>query len=117
MQILSKERTIISNPNSIFSYFAWPSIARLSDGKLSIVCSGYRLRHICPFGKACISYSNDEGKSWSSPRPIIDTYLDDRDAGILVKDKLVIVTSFNNTINQQRIWANNNIKKEIYRAL
>ncbi len=30
--------------------FMWPSIARLADGRLIAVCSGFRLKHVCPFG-------------------------------------------------------------------
>ena len=103
-------KTIIDNPNSIFGYFAWPSVARLSDGTLAAVCSGFRLRHICPFGKAVISYSRDDGESWTRPAPVIDTPLDDRDSGICVDGDRVIVTSFNNTPEMQRRWAEKNVK-------
>lgn len=111
MKLLTKSKDIISNPDSIFSYFAWPSIARIDESTLACTCSGFRLRHICPFGKACIAYSYDDGLSWTQPTPIIDTPLDDRDAGILVYGDNVILTSFNNSPNQQRIWEQNNIKK------
>lgn len=50
-----------------------------------------------------ISYSEDEGDTYTAPAPIIDTLLDDRDGGILAYgEKDVIVTSFNNTIEFQR---------------
>lgn len=92
---LGNPEVIMSNPDSKHNYFAWPTIAKLQNGKLAVVASGFRLRHICPFGKAVISYSEDEGKTYTMPAPVIDTPLDDRDAGILTfGEKNVIVTSF-----------------------
>ncbi|GHU74361.1 hypothetical protein AGMMS49992_15580 [Clostridia bacterium] len=96
---------ICSNSHSIFNYFGWPSVTRLPDGALAMVTSGFRLDHICPFGKGVISYSYDDGKSWTLPAVIFDTPLDDRDSGITCfGEKSVIVTSFNNTLKQQHIW-------------
>ena len=111
MKIIEHPREIISNPDSPFGYFAWPTVARLHNGTLAAVCSGFRLRHICPFGKAVISFSPDDGKTWTPPAPVIDTPLDDRDSGICVQGKRVIVTSFNNTPEDQKAWAEGNIKK------
>ena len=94
---------IMSNPMSKHNYFGWPSIARLQNGKIAVVASGFRRRHVCPFGKAVISYSEDGGKTYTAPAPVIDTVLDDRDSGILPFGKSgVIVTSFNNTVEFQR---------------
>ena len=85
MKICVKETKIIcSNPDNPYNgYFAWPSVARLHDGKLAMVASGFRRRHVCPFGKVVMCQSDDEGKSWTKPMVIMDTPLDDRDAGIL----------------------------------
>jgi len=105
MKVLEK-KIICENPDSPFNYFGWPSITRLPDGVLAMACSGFRMRHVCPFGKAVISYSKDEGKSWTRPAPVIDTFLDDRDSGVVSFGKgRVMFTSFNNTFKQQRIWA------------
>ncbi len=107
MKVNLKEiKVICSNPNNPnHAYFAWPSVARLHDGRLAMVASGFRKRHICPFGKAVICYSDDEGKSWTRPAVVIDTPLDDRDAGIVpFGEKSVMVTSFNNTKKQQMVW-------------
>lgn len=98
-------RTILSNPDSPFCYFGWPSVTRLPGGELAAVASGYRLRHVCPFGKAVISYSFNEGKTWTRPAAVIDTPLDDRDSGILSFGSRVIFTSFNNTLAIQHTWA------------
>lgn len=94
---------VCANADSIFNYFAWPSVTRLPDGTLAAVASGFRLEHICPFGKGVICYSHDEGGTWTAPAVIIDTPLDDRDCGIsVIGENKVIVTSFNNTVQFQR---------------
>ena len=96
-------KTIMSNPDSKHSYFGWPTATRLQNGKIAVVASGFRLRHVCPFGKTVISYSEDDGETYTYPAPVIDTPLDDRDGGIVAfGENNVIVTSFNNTRNMQR---------------
>ena len=110
MNITVKETKIIcSNPsNPANGYFAWPSVARLQDGRLAMVASGFRLRHICPFGKVVLCLSDDEGESWSRPAVVLDTPLDDRDAGILpFGEKSLLVTSFNNSREAQRHYNHN----------
>lgn len=87
---------------SFFCGYAWPTIARLSDGKLATVFSGERMNHVCPFGKVMISYSEDEGTSWTLPATLLDTPLDERDAGICVCGEKVYVTTFNNSLKFQR---------------
>lgn len=94
---------VMENPKSLFNYFGWPTVTRLQNGKLAVVASGFRVSHVCPFGKTVISYSEDEGETYTNPAPVIDTVLDDRDGGILAfGEKNVIVTSFNNTIDFQK---------------
>ncbi|HZJ77667.1 MAG TPA: sialidase family protein [Clostridia bacterium] len=98
-----KNSGICKNENSVFNYFGWPSVAKLPDGNLAMVASGFRLAHVCPFGKTVICYSKDNGVSWTAPAVIIDTPLDDRDSGIVVYDSgKVMVTSFNNSVDFQR---------------
>ena len=112
IEIVEKARSILSNRDSLHNYFAWPTVTRLPDGNLATVASGFRLRHVCPFGKCVISYSFNEGKTWTRPAPVIDTPLDDRDAGIAVSGNRVIITSFNNKTALQRSW--NNDKTQAY---
>ena len=69
--------------NSIFAYHGWPSVARDENGVLYAVASAFRCEHICPFGKTALYISRNNGKTWTPPIVINDTYLDDRDAGIL----------------------------------
>lgn len=110
--ILKETKVICSNPtNPHHNYFAWPTVARLQDGRLAMVASGFRARHVCPFGKVVMCISDDEGKTWTPPAVVIDTPLDDRDAGILpFGENSLLVTSFNNTGNMQRGW--NKLKNE-----
>ena len=106
---------VMSNPNSKHCYFGWPTVARLQNGKIAVVASGFRLRHVCPFGKTVISYSEDEGQTYTAPAPIIDTVLDDRDGGILAYgERSVIVTSFNNTVEFQREEKSNQSYENAY---
>jgi hypothetical protein len=58
-------------------------VARDENGTLYAVASSFRVEHVCPFGKTAMYISRDEGKTWTPPIVINDTYLDDRDAGIL----------------------------------
>lgn len=74
-------KTMIQNSDSRFNYFAWPSVARLRDGSLAAVCSGFRIGHVCPFGKVVMVKSADEGRMWTRPCIVMDTPLDDRGEG------------------------------------
>ena len=106
INLIGELQEIMSNSKGKHNYFAWPTVARLQDGKIAVVASGFRRRHICPFGKTVISYSYDEGNTYTLPAPVIDTALDDRDGGVVpFGDKNVIVTSFNNKIVFQRKFA------------
>ena len=101
--LIGEPRIVMSNPDGKHKYFGWPTAARLQNGKIAVVASGFRLRHVCPFGKTVISYSEDDGNTFTYPAPVIDTPLDDRDGGIVAYgEKNVIVTSFNNTAEFQR---------------
>ncbi len=105
IHILEDAKVIMSNRDSRHRYFAWPTVARLKNGKIAVTASGYRLYHLCPFGKVAMTVSEDEGNTFSPLQTIIDTPLDDRDAGICPFGKSgVVVTSFNNTREKQRSW-------------
>jgi len=98
-KLLGEPQVVMSNFSSKHNYFAWPTVARLQNGKLAVAASGFRLSHICPFGKTVLCYSENEGESYTAPAPIIDTVLDDRDGGVMTFGKSgVIITSFNNTV-------------------
>lgn len=88
----------------LFGYNAWPTVARTGKGELAAVWSGGRIKHLCPFGKVLLSRSRDDGDTWSAPQTVIDTPLDDRDGGIVVKGRQWLVTTFNNKVQNQRLW-------------
>jgi sialidase-1 len=76
-------------------YHGWPTVARRKSGELLVVYSGGREDHICPFGRVEIIRSHDEGKTWGWPRVLLDTEIDDRDAGVLETAKgTLLVTTF-----------------------
>ncbi len=103
IKLIGDVQIVQDNKNSKHNYFAWPTVTRLNNGKLAVVSSGFRTAHVDPFGKTVISYSEDEGKTFTRPAPVIDTPLDDRDGGICTFGKHgVIVTSFNNNIKTQQ---------------
>lgn len=75
--------TINRVQGSVFGYQGWPTVARDENGTLYAVVSGFRAQHVCPFGKTVMHISKDNGKTWTPPIVINDTYMDDRDAGIV----------------------------------
>ncbi len=102
VELIGKPQIIMSNQESRFNYFAWPTIVKMKNNKIAVGASGFRMYHICPFGKAVISFSEDGGKTFTAPAPVIDTFLDDRDTGLCPFGKSgLIVTSFNNTVKFQ----------------
>jgi sialidase-1 len=81
---LAAEHGIICRlPGERLGYFGWPSIARLDDGMLVVASSGLRSEHVCPWGKTVLNVSTDDGRTWSAPRVINDSPIDDRDAGVV----------------------------------
>ena len=85
---------ISSFPADFFGYFGWPTVGRFADGLLVVAASTYRNAHICPFGRIALCCSNDDGRTWSSPRVIIDTPIDDRDPGIIALDDDTLLVSW-----------------------
>ncbi|MBR2352984.1 MAG: exo-alpha-sialidase [Clostridia bacterium] len=97
---------------SIFGYQAWGTVARDEKGTLYTVTSGFRVSHICPFGKTVMYISKNEGKTWSPPIVINDTYLDDRDAGILyMGNGRMLVTWFTHSPHEYNTRWNEFIRK------
>ena len=107
------ERGIVNRvTNSIFGYQGWGTVARDEEGTLYVVTSGFRVSHICPFGKTVMYISKNEGKTWSPPIVINDTYLDDRDAGILyMGNGRMLVTWFTHAPHEYTTRWNEFIKK------
>lgn len=103
IKLIGPAKIVMTNTENHHSYFAWPTIAKLQNGRICVGASGYRIEHICPFGKGVLAFSDDNGETYSKPVPVIDTVLDDRDVGLTVfGDSGLIATSFNNTLEFQR---------------
>lgn len=81
-KLTAEHGVVCALPHDTYGYFGWPSVARLDDGTLVAVASGMRHGHVDPFGRTTLHVSRDDGRTWSSPRVITDTPLDDRDAGV-----------------------------------
>ena len=77
-----------------YGYFGWPSVGRLGDGTLAAVSSGLRNSHVDPYGRTVFFLSRDDGRTWSSPRVINDSPLDDRDAGVVGLDGRRLLVSW-----------------------
>ncbi len=76
-------------------YHGWPTVARRRNGELLLVYSGGREAHVCPFGRVELMRSHDEGKSWTWPQVVMDSPIDDRDAGVLETAKgSILITTF-----------------------
>ena len=76
-------------------YCGWPTLTRRSGGQLILVWSGGREQHVCPFGRVEMMRSDDDGRSWTWPRTLLDSAIDDRDAGVLeTPGGALLVTTF-----------------------
>lgn len=76
-------------------YHGWPTLAKQKSGRLMLVWSGRREGHVCPFGTVEWMTSSDNGKTWTWPRTLLDSAIDDRDAGVLETAKgSILVTTF-----------------------
>ncbi len=113
---LTAEHGIICRlPGEKLSYFGWPTVARGDDGALMVISSGLRSEHICPWGKTVLNISLDDGRTWSAPRVINNSPLDDRDAGIVnLGGGSWLVTWFTSDTRQyaQQEWLRNWLGEE-----
>jgi hypothetical protein len=86
-------------------YHGWPTLTRLRSGDLVVVWSGGREAHVCPFGRVEMMRSRDDGHTWTWPRVLLDSAIDDRDAGVLETSKgTLLVTTFT-SLAYERILA------------
>ena len=84
-------RVICKQPGN---YIGWPTIARRLDGDLLVAFSGDREAHRGPYGKNQIVQSTDAGETWSPPRTVNNSPIDDRDTGLLVTRSGTVVMSW-----------------------
>ena len=101
----TEQQIIYRNPDSFFRNCGWPSVCRDGEGVLYAACSGLRMAHVCPFGKTLLFKSYDEGRTWSVPMLVNDTWLDDRDTGLLaLGGKTILLTWFTRPAEQYLEW-------------
>lgn len=113
-EIAAEHGVICWMGNDPFGYFGWPSIARLDDNTLVVASSGLRTEHVCPFGKTVLNYSRDEGRSWSAPIVVNDTFMDDRDAGVVnLGGKSMLVSWFTSDTRKYREGAAKRYSAEV----
>lgn len=94
-------RTISKTPEL---YCGWPTLTRRRNGQLILVWSGGRESHVCPFGRVDMMRSDDEGKTWTWPRTILDGAIDDRDAGVIeTATGALLVTTFTSLAYQPQL--------------
>lgn len=74
-------------------YHGWPTVGRRANGELWAVWSGGRESHVCPFGQVVGMTSLDGGENWTYPRVLLDSAIDDRDAGVLETAKGTLLIS------------------------
>ncbi len=85
----------VATISQLEAYHGWPTVARRKSGELLLVYSGGREAHVCPLGRVELMRSHDEGKTWTFPQVILDSPIDDRDAGVLETDRgSILVTTF-----------------------
>ena len=91
-----------------FGYFGWPSVARMADGTLLAISSGMRSQHVCPWGRTVLNVSTDNGRTWTGPRVINDSPIDDRDAGVVsLGGKKLLATWFT---SDTRVYVNDGVR-------
>lgn len=88
-----RETKVISHQSNL--YHGWPTVVRCRNGRLLLVYSGGREAHVCPFGRVELICSDDDGETWSWPTVLMDSGIDDRDAGVVETAKgTILVTTF-----------------------
>jgi NADH dehydrogenase FAD-containing subunit len=76
-------------------YHGWPTLTQRKDGELLLAFSGGREAHVCPFGRLEWMRSKDGGKTWGWPQVLLDSPIDDRDAGVVeTAAGTILVTHF-----------------------
>jgi sialidase-1 len=76
-------------------YAGWSTLARRANGELWVSWSGGRDGHVCPMGQVRAMTSKDDGATWTYPRVLLDSPIDDRDSGVMETAKgTLLVTTF-----------------------
>ncbi|MBM3860278.1 MAG: exo-alpha-sialidase [Verrucomicrobia bacterium] len=87
-------------------YHGWPTVCRRKNGNLLLSYSGAREAHVCPFGRVKLMVSHDNGATWGWPQVLLDSAIDDRDAGVLETAKgTILVTTFTSLAYEKGLLA------------
>lgn len=88
------------------AYHGWPTLARRANGQLLLIYSGGREGHVCPFGQVELMRSDDDGRTWTWPQVVLDSAIDDRDAGVLeTRSGTLVATTFTSLAFEERLPA------------
>ena len=97
---MKKTGIIFRKEHGPFNYNAWPTVAVDDDGVLYAIFSGNRVNHIDTLSKTLLCKSYDNGETWSLPIVVNDSYLDDRDAGIVyLGEKKFLISYFTHDVD------------------
>lgn len=96
-------------------YHGWPTLARRANGDLIVVYSGGREFHVCPYGRQEMITSRDNGQTWTLPRVLADSAIDDRDSGVIETSRgTLIATMFNSFAYQIHMNAPERLLNETF---
>ncbi|MEY4938486.1 MAG: hypothetical protein RIQ93_221 [Verrucomicrobiota bacterium] len=85
-------------------YHGWSTVARRRNGELWVTWSGGRESHVCPFGQVHAMTSRDDGATWTWPRVLFDSAIDDRDSGVIETTKgSLIVSTFTSLAYEEHL--------------
>jgi len=85
-------------------YAGWPTVARRANGELWVSWSGGRDGHVCPMGQVRAMTSRDDGVTWTYPRVLLDSPIDDRDSGAMVTAKgTLLITTFTSLAYEEHL--------------
>ena len=85
-------------------YCGWPTVARRANGELWVTWSGGREAHVCPFGQVVAMTSRDNGETWTYPRVLLDSAIDDRDSGVIETARgTLLVTTFSSLAYEESL--------------
>ncbi len=84
--------------------YGWPGITRAANGDL-IAAASERKSHVCPFGREVVMRSSDNGRTWSLPMEVYNSFMDDRDSNLTtLQDGTIILSWFTSNAFERAGW-------------
>ena len=91
-----REHSAVYRPKDTwFDYNAWPSVCKADNGMLYAVSAAFSTEHACPFNKVAMYVSKNNGKTWSPPIVVVDTYVPDGHGGIMYLGDGKLIINYN----------------------